>query len=219
MSMKTTTFVLAGVACVAAASAVGVVRAWAVQPPPAPQPQPGEKAAAAPQAAAGGAKLSPAKALGALKLDEGTWDVEVSFWFRPGAEPVKSKAKCVAAMDLGGMYLTQRFEGTFGPEMGNRAWTSLSYTGFNSTTGEYEAVRMASTHSTMLVVRGKATSAEGEPVASELAGEYMFAGGRATQRDVMHRDGPDRCTIETYMSFGGVPEFKGAEIVMKRIGK
>jgi uncharacterized protein DUF1579 len=156
---------------------------------------------------------STAKALEVLKVDEGTWDAAISFWFKPDAEPVKSRASLKAKMDLGGMFLEQRFDGKFGPEMGNKPWTSLSYTGFNPTTGQYEAVRMASSHSTMIVVRGKA-----KPDGSiELAGEYMFMGGKATQRDVIRHDGADKCIIESWMSFGGVPEYKGAEMVLTRV--
>ena len=139
--------------------------------------------------------------------------VLVSFWFKPDAEPVKSRAMLSAKMDVGGMFLEQRFDGKFGPEMGNKPWTSLSYTGFNPKTGQYEAVRMASSHSTMIVVRGKA-----KPDGSiELAGEYMFMGGKATERDVIRHEGADKCIIECWMSFGGVPEFKGAEMVLTRV--
>jgi hypothetical protein len=150
--------------------------------------------------------------LEALKVDEGTWDAALTFWFRPGGAPVKSRATVTARMDLGGMFLEQRFEGAFGPEMGNKPFTTLSYTGFNATTGEYEAVRMASTHSTMIVVRGKSRP-DGS---TELGGDYMFMGGKATERDVIRHDGADKCTIESWMSFGDLPEFKGAEMVLTR---
>jgi hypothetical protein len=156
---------------------------------------------------------STAKALEVLKVDEGNWDAAISFWFKPDAEPVKSRASLSAKMDLGGMFLEQRFDGKFGPEMGNKPWTSLSYTGFNPTTEEYEAVRMASSHSTMIVIRGKA-----KPDGSlELAGEYQFMGARATQRDVIRHEGADKCIIESWMSFADVPEFKGAEMVLTRV--
>jgi Protein of unknown function (DUF1579) len=157
--------------------------------------------------------MSPAaKALEVLKVDEGNWDAVITFWFKPGGEPTKSRALLKAKMDLDGMFLEQRFDGAFGPEMGNKPWTSLSYTGFNPTTGQYEAVRMASSHSTMIVVRGKA-----KPDGSiELAGEYMFMGGKATERDVIRHEGADKCIIECWMSFGDVPEYKGAEMVLTR---
>ena len=161
------------------------------------------------------AKSPAARALEALSPDEGNWEAAITFWLRPGAEPIKSRATVTSRLVMGGMYLEQRFEGAFGPELGNKTYTTTSYTGFNPTTGEYEAVRMASTHSTMIVVRGKATESE-KGLSMELAGEYMFAGGKATQRDVIRHDGPDKCVIESWMSFGGTPEFKGAEMVLTR---
>lgn len=154
-----------------------------------------------------------AKALQTLKVDAGIWNAEVSFWFRPGAEPITSKATVQATMDLGGHFLSQRFEGKFGPEMGNKPWTSLSYTGFNASTGEYEAVRMATSSATMINVRGKP-----KPDGTiELSGTYEMMGAKGTERDVIRHDGPDKCTIETWMSFDGSPEFKGAEMVLTRV--
>ncbi len=157
-----------------------------------------------------------ANGLEVLKSDEGTWDAEVSLWLRPGSEPIKSRAVVTAQMAVGGMYLEQRFEGTFGPEMGNKAWSTLSYTNFNATTGVYETVRMASSESPMIVVRGKATSHDEKGVSLELTGEYMLMGARATERDVIRHEGPDKRVIESWMSFADAPEYKGAEFVLTR---
>ena len=158
-----------------------------------------------------------AKALEALKNDAGTWEAEVSFWFRPGAAPIKSHAVVISQMTLNGMYLEQRFDGTFPPEMGSKKWSTISYTGFNETTKQFEATRMASTSSTMIVVRGKATSNTDKGIAMELSGDYMLMGAKATERDVIRHDGPDTCVIESWMSFGGLEEFKGSEMVLSRI--
>ena len=99
-----------------------------------------------------------ANGLEVLKADEGTWDAAVSLWLRPDSEPIRSRAVVTARMAVGGMYLEQRFEGKFGPEMENKAWSTLSFTKFNATTGVYETVRMASSESPMIIVRGKAIS-------------------------------------------------------------
>ena len=172
----------------------------------------------APRTQEGTPPMSPAaKALKLLKADEGKWDAAITFWFKPGMEPTKCHADVTAKMDLRGMFLEQRFEGVFGPEMKNKPFTTLSYTGFNATTNQYEAVRMASTHSTMIVVRGKAKPDDSKGLDMELLGEYQFAGGKATQRDVIHHEGPDKCVIESWMSFGATEEFKGAEMVLTRV--
>ncbi len=159
---------------------------------------------------------STEEAMGLLKSDEGTWDAAVSLWPKPGGEPIKCRAVVTARMAVGGKYLEQQFDGTFGPELGNKTWTSLSYTGFASSTGQYEAVRMASTDSPMIVVRGKANSDKGKGVSIELVGEYMMMGARATERDLIRHEGPDKCVIESWMSLAGSKEFKGAEFVLTR---
>lgn len=162
--------------------------------------------------------ISADEALKILQADEGTWDVAVTFWMRPGTEPIKSHAVVTAKMELRGKYLMQQFDGTLGPELGNQAWTSVSYTNYNASTGQFEAVRMASSGSPMIVVRGKATPDGKNGASMELSGEYMMAGAgsEATERDVIRHEGPDKCVIESYMSFAGIEEYKGAEFVLTR---
>ncbi len=158
-----------------------------------------------------------AEAIQSLKSDEGSWEAAVTLWVSPGAAPIKTRATVNAKMELGGNYLEQRFDGKFGPEMGNKDWTSLSYTNFDASSGSFEAVRMASSGTPMIVVRGKAVRSEKGDLSMELKGEYQLMGMKATERDVITHEGPDRCTIESWMSFGGSEEFKGAEFVLTRV--
>ncbi len=179
------------------------------EPPPTDQPVVKQQESSAPIPSAD-------EGMKVLESDEGTWDATVSLWPRPGSEPIKCHAVVTARMAVGGKYLEQQFDGTFGPELGNKTWTSLSYTGFTSSTGQYEAVRMASSDSPMIVVRGKATPDSGKGVSIELTGEYVLMGAKATERDVIRHEGPDKCVIESWMSFAGSKEFKGAEFVLTR---
>lgn len=152
-------------------------------------------------------------ALARLKDEAGNWDVAVTLWFRPGAPPVTGKASMKAALILGGMYLEQRTEGKgLLPGMPELQWTTISLTGHNPSTQQYEVVRLASSQSTMIVLRG-AMRADGS---SELHGEYTLMGTRVAARDVTTRVGPDERRIESWMKFGDTPEFKGAELVLKR---
>ena len=50
----------------------------------------------------------------------------------------------------------------------------------------------------------------------ELSGEYMLMGAKATERDVIRHEGPDKYVIESWMSFAGSEEFKEAEMVLTR---
>ncbi len=157
-----------------------------------------------------------ARALELLKEDVGVWKADVSLWFRPGAEPIRSRAVVSAQMSVGGKYLEQRFEGKFGPELGNTTWSTASFTRFDAGTGMYETVRMASSESPMIVVRGKGTSND-QGLGMELLGEYTLMGAKATERDIIRHEGSDKCVIESWMSFGASPEFKGAEMVLSRM--
>ena len=158
-----------------------------------------------------------AEALVALKADEGSWEAAVTLWPRPGSAPIKSRASVNAKMEVGDNYLEQRFDGKFGPEMANKDWTSLSFMNFDDSTDQFEAVRMASSGTPMIVVRGKAIYDEILGVSMELKGEYTLMGAKATERDVIAHDGPDKCVIESWMSFGGSEEFKGMETVLTRV--
>lgn len=183
---------------------------WA-QTPSAAQDKIKADAAAKPKAIS-----TVADAIAALKSDEGVWEAAVTFWPGPGSAPIKSAATVNAKMEVGGSYLEQRFDGKFGPEMGGNAWTSLSYTNFDAATNQFEAVRMASSGTPMIVVRGKANFDEKGSPLMELKGEYMLAGKKATERDVISHEGPDKCVIESWMSFDGSEEFKGAQMILTR---
>lgn len=147
-----------------------------------------------------------------LKNGVGVWDADVTFWFQPGAEPVKTKATLTAAMTLEGKYLEQRMEGDMGPAMGNKKWSTLSVNWYDPQANELHAARFTSSMPLMIAVKGKVA----DPKRIELAGEYQLMGGKATSRDVLIDEGPDSRRIESYMSFGNVPEFKGMEMVLKR---
>ena len=160
--------------------------------------------------------IDAAKALEILQHDVGNWNASITFWFRPGSAPVVSQASVTANMAVGGKYLEQRFEGTFGPELGDRKWSSVSFTGFDANSGNFEATRLSSTGAPIIVVRGKGFTDDEKGKVIELSGEYTMMGSKATSRDVIRHEGPDKCIIESWMSFGGSPEYKGAEMILTR---
>lgn len=147
-----------------------------------------------------------------LKSWVGEWDAEITFWFRPGAAPVTTKANLSAELVLDGKFLQQKIDGgDLGP--GTPKWSSMSMIGYNPFSKEFECTRYSSTLPVMMPMRGTPGS---DAKRLELAGTYPFMGGNATARDVIISEGPDVQRIESYMSFAGSPEFKGAEIVLKR---
>lgn len=149
-----------------------------------------------------------------FQQEEGTWDAQVTFWFQPGAEPVRTACTMTSRTILSGMFLEQAMNGgTFGPALGNAAWSARSITGYNTSTGALEVVRLGSSNSTMIIVTGRHTPGEQR---TEVAGEYQMMGMTCTERDVTVMDGPDRRRVESFMKFGDSPEFKGAEITLTR---
>lgn len=159
-------------------------------------------------------KMTTAQALAKLKAQEGTWDAEVTFWLKGLPEPVKSKAVVTARMIMDGKFLEQKIEGgDFGPAMGNAKWSSMSMTGYNETTGQFEAARFGSMTSVMIIVKGS-YAPDGKTIS--MSGEYDFMGGKATNRDVITDHSADSVQIDSYMSFAGSPEFKGSEMKLTR---
>lgn len=155
-----------------------------------------------------------AAVLAELKSTEGAWDVQATFWLRPGMEPIKTSATMTSRMILSGMFLEQSIEGgSFGPAMGNKPWSSRSITGFNASTGMLEVVRFGCMTSVMIPVKGKYAAGDKR---SEVSGTYQMMGMNCSERDVTIVDSPDRHTVECYMKFGDMPEFKGAELVVTR---
>lgn len=160
------------------------------------------------------AQLGDDEAIKFLMEDVGTWDAEITFWFQPGAPGSTTKATITQSMALEGKYLETRIVGgTLGPTMGNLKWSSVSYTGYNGTTMEFESVRMASTTSTMIVVRGKLAA---DKRTMSQSGTYQFMNMTCGSRDVTTFESPDRRVIDSYMKFGDTPEFLGAKMVLTR---
>lgn len=153
-----------------------------------------------------------AKGAELLKKDLGVWDCQVTLWLRPGAEPIKSSCTMTSKLVLEGMYREDKIEGgTLGLALGNKAWSSASYSTYDPGAKQINVVRMSSTSPAIMMERGGLNS-DGH---LEVKGEYTIMGMKATNRDVTIQVGPGEQRIETYMSFAGSPEFKGAEMILK----
>ena len=63
----------------------------------------------------------------------GTWNVEMTFVLRPGAAGITSKAISTIKPLLGGLFVEETIEGT----LNGRPFTTLAWTGFNTSTKQY----------------------------------------------------------------------------------
>jgi hypothetical protein len=134
-----------------------------------------------------------------LTAMSGTWDVEMTFWFKPGAPGVPTKASSTIRSLFDGTFIEERIEGT----LNGAPFTTLAWTGFNTSTHHYEATRIASTNTSRIAETGDYDEATRQ---FELKAEYPLAGDTWRQRTVIHMASADAMTATSYLSFGQVPE-------------
>jgi Protein of unknown function (DUF1579) len=142
----------------------------------------------------------------------GTWDVEVTFWFQPGRPGVTTKGTSTIRPLLDGLFVEEKIEGT----LNGAPFTTLAWTGFNTATHQYEATRIASTNTIRIAETG---SYDEKTRQFELKADYPLAGDTWHQRTVIQQPSADSMVAASYLSFGQVPEWKGAEIKYTRRAK
>lgn len=146
---------------------------------------------------------APAPEHARLAAMTGTWDVQMSVWEKPGVPPLKSRGFSVIEPLFGGLFIQERVEAL----VGETAFVTLSWTGFDPATRRYQATHIAST--------GAALHTESGPVddkanALVLEGDGGAHGGRV--RRVVTQPGPDTLVVELFeLAKSGEP-WRSAEI-------
>ena len=135
----------------------------------------------------------------------GTWDVEMTFWTRPGGPGVNTKGTSTIQSLLGGLFIEEKIEGA----LNGTPFTTLAWTGFNTMTHQYEATRISSTNTMRIAETGGYDEKSGQ---FELKADYPLAGETWHQRTVIHPLSADAMVAASYLSFGSVPEWKGVDI-------
>ncbi|HEV3062361.1 MAG TPA: DUF1579 family protein [Vicinamibacterales bacterium] len=139
----------------------------------------------------------------------GTWDVEMTFLFQPDGPGVVLKGVSTIKSLFDGLFIEEKIEGA----LNGTPFTTLAWTGFNTTTHQYEATRIASTNTIRIAEVG---SYDERTRQLELNATYPLAGDTWHQRTVIRQASPDAMTATSYLSFGKVPEWKGVEIKYTR---
>lgn len=147
-----------------------------------------------------------------LRAMAGTWDVEMTFWFKPGAPPVVTKGTSTIRSMLNGLFIEEKIDGT----LNGTPFTTLSWTGFNTATHQYEATRISSTN-TMRIAESGIYDEKAKQF--DLKADYPLAGDTWHQRTVIQPTSADAMTATSYLSFGTVPEWKAVEIKYTRRAK
>jgi len=141
----------------------------------------------------------------------GTWNVEMTLHPRPGGPAIEVNATSTIR-PLFDMFIEERIEGA----LNGTAFTTLAWTGYNPSTGHYEATRISSTNPSRIVETGTYNEKDKQ---YELTGDYVLSGETWHQRTVIETKGTDEMTATSYLRFGSVPEWKSVEIKYKRAGK
>ncbi len=139
----------------------------------------------------------------------GTWDVEITFWFKPGGPGLTTKGTSTIRPLFDGLFVEERIEGT----LNSTPFTTLAWTGFNSATHQYEATRIASTNTIRIAETG---GYDEKTRTFELKADYPMAGDTWRQRTVIQPTSADAMIATSYLSFGQVPEWKAVEIKYTR---
>jgi hypothetical protein len=139
----------------------------------------------------------------------GTWDVEMTFKFRPDGPGIPVKATSTIRSLLGGFFIEEKIEGA----LNGTPFTTLAWTGYNTGTKQYEATRIASTNTARIAEAG---SYDERTRTLELKADYPLAGETWHQRTVIQLISADSMIATSYLSFGAVPEWKAVEIKYTR---
>jgi hypothetical protein len=140
-----------------------------------------------------------------LTAMSGTWDVELSFWFQPGRPAVVSKGVSTIRSLFDGSFIEEKIDGV----LNGVPFTTLAWTGYNTSTHQYEATRIASTNTIQISEAGAWDETARH---FELKGSYNMAGETWTQRTVIEPTSANSMVAASYLSFGKIPEWKAVEI-------
>jgi hypothetical protein len=135
----------------------------------------------------------------------GSWDVEMTLWPRPGGPGITAKGTSTIDALFNGLFIAEKLQGS----LNGAAFTTLSWTGFNPATRQYEATRISSTNPARIAEAG---SYDDNARQFELKGDYAKGNDTWHQRTVIQMPSADSLVATSYLSFGAVPEWKGVEI-------
>jgi hypothetical protein len=139
----------------------------------------------------------------------GTWDVEMTFWFRPGGPGLLTKGTSTIRPLFDGLFVEEKIEGV----LNGTPFTTLAWTGFNTSTHQYEATRIATTNTSRIAETG---SYDATTKQFELKADYPIGADTWHQRTVIGPISANAMIASSYLSFGTVPEWKGVEIKYTR---
>lgn len=197
---------------VTAALAVAVLcfawGAWGQEEPPAPEQEMTPEMAA--EMAAWQKAMTPGPQHEALAAMAGEWDLEVTMWMEPGAEPMKTKATASRTMAFGGRVLEEEVAGEF---MGS-PFLGRSVTGYDNASGKWWSTWIDNQSTGLMVGEGDWDEETKTLTILSSATDPMSGEKRQVEgRTVVHS--ADHEVHEMWEERGG-ERYKSMEIVFRR---
>jgi hypothetical protein len=149
----------------------------------------------------------------ALQPLVGKFTATVRNWMKPGDKPTESTGTSDSAWVLSGRFLRQEFKGQFG----GQPFEGLGFTGFDKVRSEYQSIWLDSMGTGIMKVAGTFDAAsktikQSGTMSCPLTGEKAMP-----YRSELKIDGPNQHTYTSYSQGPDGKEFKGMEIVYKRV--
>jgi hypothetical protein len=146
-----------------------------------------------------------------LAEETGKWDVTMTFWMEPGAEPQVDKATADVKMIMGGRYQEMTFTG----KMMGMDWIGKSTVAYNNKSKEITSTFIDNSGTGMMVVKGPY---DAEKKSFSLKGETVdpMTGQTVQFREVYTFVDDNTRRMDMFDTKNGKPEYKSLEIVMTR---
>lgn len=181
--------------------------AWAQEPPTHEHEMTPEMAA---EMAAWQKAMTPGPQHEALAAMAGEWDLEVTMWMEPGAEPVKSAATASRTMGFGGRVLEEEVSGEF---MGS-PFLGRAVTGYDNASGKWWSTWIDNMSTGLMVGEGDWDEETKTLTTVSSATDPMSGAKRRVEgRAVLHS--ADHEVHEMWEERDGV-RYKSMEIVYRR---
>ncbi len=146
--------------------------------------------------------MTPSEAHTYLADLAGTWDMTVTMWMEPGADPIVSQATAKRKMVLGGRYLAEvvEGEGMMGMPFEGHGWT-----GYDNIGEEYKATWIDNMGTGILVSHGKWDD-EVNGIVWRASFIDPVTGGKVKVKSISQNEGPDKEIYRWYEKREGEEE-------------
>ena len=145
-----------------------------------------------------------------LQAYEGKWNIQMTMWMSPGAEPMLNESTAEAEWIMDGRFLRWQHKGDFA----GSPYTGLGYDGYNNGDGRYETIYMDNFGTLMVLYTGECSD-DGKTRVVKGSFSNPMEGATIEQRNVYFWIDDDHFKFESFMKMGD-EEYKQMEMLYER---